>query len=592
MAAQNEDRLAAQAIQSLIQYFQINQIIYVDDYFEERFEVEPVIGWLSDLHNDLLAQIQEIFPDIPFGADRDIWTQAFRDNWKNLLPENQKEIALNIATILGKSLSQDNKVVNKLPGYFPPEFRIILISPTQWTTQKELLLGSASSQAKVLCFFDQDLSLASGFTSTGPRSGIGLLQEVIQRGNHDAVICCLLTHTITSLDAEMTAWRDLSKSNNLNLYDFLPLAKLRLSDDNSPVLFADGLKKAALNLRVENLKQVAVNIVKKGSKIALQELQNLDVYDFDQMILRSSHKDGVWEADTLMRVYQIFQRDAFVRSMLGLGNSRKMAKNIELIRKLNEVDLNGIFHYDYPQVKPLRRKELYEENSALLHAPLETGDIFSSLDEQKQFVLLGQPCDLLVRKEGVRNNTNLAVPLVLIEKESITKKFKDSYWRTHAKLEYYYCDNQNTAIVSFAKSYHVDIDILDLAVIHPSGLCEIDIRKQKPRNLSYRYTPGWVIRRGELIKRFSVLEKELKIIQKHLTEITDQDAQDKIWRAAIPKLSITDLGLASFSYENGMLNFGLKRIGRIRKLGAERLLKIYTQYLSRDADEVDFAEGV
>jgi hypothetical protein len=390
----------------------------------------------------------------------------------------------------------------------------------------------------------------------------------------------------------MTAWRDLSKSNNLNLYDFLPLAKLRLSDDNSPVLFADGLRKAALNLRVENIKQVAVNIVKKGSKIALQELQNLDVYDFDQMILRSSHRDGVWEADTLMRVYQIFQRDAFDLSMLSLGNSRKMAKSIELIRKLNAVDLNGIFHYDYPQVKPLRRNELYEENSVLLHAPLETGDIFSSLDEQKQFVLLGQPCDLIVRKEGVRNNTNLAVPLVLIEKESITKKFKDSYWRTHAKLEYYYCDNQNTAIVSFAKSYHVDIDILDLAVIHPSGLCEIDIRKQKRRNLSYRYTPGWVIRRGELINRFSALEKELKIIQKHLTEITDQDAQDKIWRAATPKLSITDLGLAPFSYENGTFNFGLKRIGRIRKLGAERLLKIYTQYLSRDADEVDFAEGV
>ena len=60
----------------------------------------------------------------------------------------------------------------------------------------------------------------------------------------------------------------------------------------------------------------------------------------------------------------------------------------------------------------------------------------------------------------------------------------------------------------------------------------------------------------------------------------------------MPKISITDLGLMSSPYNNGVFNFGLKRIGRIRQLGAERLLKLYTQYLSRDADEVDFAEGV
>lgn len=592
MVARNEGLLATQAIQSLIRNFQINRIIYVDDYFEERFEVEPMIGWLSDQQNNTLPQAQKIFADIPFDADRDIWAQAFRNYWGNLPSTNQKEIALDVARILGKSLAQDNIAVGRFSGYFPGEIQVVLLSPTQWMIQKEELLLSASPQAKAMCFFDQDLSWASGFTNTGPRSGIGLVQEIIQRGNQDNVICCLLTHTITSLEGEMVAWRNLAKSNSLDLHNFLPLAKLRLSDGESPVLFADGLKKAALNLHVEDIKKVAINIVKKGSQIALQELQNLDVYDFDQMVLRSSHNDGVWEAETLMRIYQIFQKDSFIRAMLGLGNSRKMAQNFELARKLNEVDLNSILKYGYPQVKPIRRKELFEENSALLHAPLETGDIFSSLDEQKLYVLLGQPCDLLMRKEGARNNPNLAVPLVLIEKESATKKFASSYWKTHVKLDYYFLNCQNIAIISFAKSFHVNVDVLDLAVIHALGLCEIDIRKQKRRKPSTRFTPGWIIRTRKLIETFSNFEQDLKTIKTQLRNITDQDVQSKIWKATMPKISITDLDLPAAPYENGVFNFGLKRVGRIRQPGAERLLKSYTQYLSRDADEVDFADGV
>jgi hypothetical protein len=594
MADRNEEELAKQAIQSLVEQFQVNRVVYIDDFFEEKFEVEPMIGWLSDLQGEKLIEVEKIFIDIPLRADRDIWAQALRAFWADLSSANQKEIMLNVATIIGKDLSQDNKVVGKLPGYFPGDIQIVLISPTQWMNQKDQLLGSASAQAKTMCLFDQDLSWAKGFSSDGSKSGIGLLQEIIHRDIQDSVICCLLTHTITSLESEMNAWRELAQSNGLQLYNFLPLAKLRLADSESPVLFADGLKKAALNLHFEYIKQVAANIVRKGSQVAIHELQNLNVYDFDQMVLRSSHDDGVWEVETLMRIYQIFQRDSFVQLMLSSGNSRKMARNIEIARRLNKVDLSGLLDYGYPQVRPTRRKEIYQDNIAVIHAPLETGDIFVSLDEKKLFVLLGQPCDLVIRKDGARNNPNLAVPLVSIESESLAKikKIPSTFWKTHARLDYYFLDRQNIAIVSFAKSYHVNIDVLDLAVIHPSGLCEIDIRKQKRRKLSYRFTPGWVLRTGIIIETFIRYEKELKVIKTYVENIVDKNIQRKIWEATMPKISITDLGLMSSPYNNGVFNFGLKRIGRIRQLGAERLLKLYTQYLSRDADEVDFAEGV
>jgi hypothetical protein len=70
--------------------------------------------------------------------------------------------------------------------------------------------------------------LSKGFTSEGSKSGVGLIQEV--KGNiPETSLCCLLTHTIPSIEKEIEHWKKLSLSVGLDLREFIPLAKLRLA---------------------------------------------------------------------------------------------------------------------------------------------------------------------------------------------------------------------------------------------------------------------------------------------------------------------------------------------------------------------------
>ena len=588
----DEKEKARQTIQLIISEYQISNIFYIDDCFEEAYEVEPIIGWLSDIKESNKAKINKLLNGVPISEGRDIWIPAIRAYWASLSKQDRKIKVFQLAKLLRKNFTKDNKVGNNFSSFFPDKIVITRLSPTDWKKQEQRILATISSQTKAMFFFDQDISMSKGFTSNGPRSGIGLLRDVVRIGNPENIICCLLSHTITSLNDEMCVWRELAESNDLKLSEFLPLAKLRLSNGNSPLLFADGLRKAALNIHIENLKEVAVSFIKKGSREAIKEFQNLNVYDFDRMILQSSDSDGTWEMDNLLRIFHLFQQDLVIKEILRRGNSRKINKSISLARKLTPTDLASLSPYQYTQVKAVCLKELYEENDIITHSPLETGDLFSSLDKKNYYILLAQPCDLTIRKGGTRNNPNLIAPLVQIEGESSKTKHNLDFWKTHAKIDHHFSDFSQTLIISFAKTFYYNFEVLDLAVINPSGICELDIRKQKLRKSPSRFTVGWNLRVNEILDKFSSYENELKTLQKHLSVIDDSETRDKILSFAMPKPSINQITLGSESYKNGKFNFGLQRIGRIRKTASEKILKLYTQYLSRDAHNVDFSKDL
>jgi hypothetical protein len=74
----------------------------------------------------------------------------------------------------------------------------------------------------------------------------------------------------------MPTWRALAEEEELRLDQFLPLAKMRLADDASPLLFADGLKKTVLNTFCERLKSTAIAILREAHERAVNRLLELD----------------------------------------------------------------------------------------------------------------------------------------------------------------------------------------------------------------------------------------------------------------------------------------------------------------------------
>ncbi|MBC8273801.1 MAG: hypothetical protein H8E40_02375 [Chloroflexi bacterium] len=592
--SKKELNLAKQAIGKILRQLKIEQVVYVDDIFEDKQDVAKVIGWFAEAYSKSPTETSNLMPGVPFDAPDEVWRQELRSAWEELDTERHKEIVIQLSRIRGNQLAADFEAASRMRSLFPRKINFAELSPSLWEERRDSIINKASIQARILCLFDQNLSEADGFTSSGTKSGIGLIQDVVNRDVGGSVICGLVTHTIPSLENEMLEWRRLAEESQLGLNQFLPLAKLRLTEGISPLLFADGIKKTVLNIFCEELKAATVNVLRDAHEDAVNKLMHLDVYDFDYMILQASFSEGEWEANTLIRVFHIFQQDSIRQLMLEPAHSGNFNKNVEIARSISAISTIGN-EPGYPwNVRRIRQNELYEEADLIRHSPLQVGDFFelkAGNGTSHTFILLAQPCDLMVRKNGTRDDgDNIIVPLVPIA-DRISYEEAESkrrgFLRKQAFLYYFYPGSNDVAVLRFADTHWIIIDVLDLAVLDGDGVCRLDLKTENL--LPPQFTVGWKDRVKMLIDKYEGQRKKLDAIERNIAVIEDERIRKTLWQSVMPRTSLTDLGFPSEPYSNDLFDFGLRRIRRYRQPGANRILKAYTEYLSRDADETDFA---
>jgi hypothetical protein len=594
----NDLQLAKQAIGNILKELKIAQVVYVDDVFEEKQDIAQIIGWFAEAYRKSPAETSSLVPDVSFGAPDEVWRQELSNHWNRLNSNSQREIIVQLLRMRSDQLSEDFDAANKMKSLFPKKANFVELSPSLWEQQRDTILDRASAKARVLCLFDQDLSESEGFTRSGARSGIGLIQDVIGRNAGIGVICGLVTHTIPSLENEMAEWRRLSEEHKLKLSQFLPLAKIRLADDTSPLLFADGIKKTVLNIFCEELKNSATEILQESHISAVNQLLELDVYDFDHMVLQAAFYEGEWEADTLIRLFHIFQRDSIRTSMLDPKRSASFNKTVEAARPISAINTMGDKQPSYPwNVSRIRRSELYEESSLIKHSPLQVGDIFELVTGgtvSSFLVLLAQPCDLMVRQNGIRDDgDNIIVPLVPIVKRisyDEAERKRSTYLRKQAFMRYFYPASNDVAVLRFPDAQWASIDVLDLAVLNKEGFCRLNLEEESP--LPPQFTVGWKIRIANLVEKFEARRNRLDELRNSIDAIEDENSRKILWQSVMPRIVLTNYEHPLEPYSNSVFDFGLRRIGRYRQPGANRLLKAYTRYLSRDAEEHDFARPI
>ena len=97
-----------------------------------------------------------------------------------------------------------------------------------------------------------------------------------------------------------------------------------------------------------------------------------------------------------------------------------------------------------PNAWEIQHKELYENPSYINknHLPIELGDIFKK--GSKKYILLAQPCDLMIRSNGKREPELIRVPLIEINKDDEDVKQCDTFSR-HKYIEElpYFSDSQD-----------------------------------------------------------------------------------------------------------------------------------------------------
>lgn len=587
----------------LLAILNIKEAYYIDDY--NKIDILPlVITSAKSLFvlgkTDVLATIfeEKIEINVP---DEDVFGEQIYTTWDSFLDAEKEKITLQILSSNESDFNiLDYTRTRELQQSFPKE-HLKLINPDEWESIFSELEKKYNGDSKVLILFDQDLSKAEGERfKNGAILGQHLILNLKKSSIKDNVYCALITHLITDTSQELTERDKIIESLNKGLTekDFFALAKDRIK---SPDLLCDGIKKSLLNGYCEEMKERSKKLIEDAQKNALKRVSELDTYDFDHTVLRSSYTEGVWEMNTLFRIAGNFYTDE-VKKLMG---DSKYAKEVNPYIKKAKVISDVRFNIEpgtipYQQKYSLRHKDIYEDkiiNS--LHLPLENGDIFQITEGRGKgyYILVTQECDLMMRTSPLGSRSSETATLLSIK--DLTRKQLDDliikyyeinssdshFFANKFRLDYFKDKTNDIGLVRFTDSHIVNLDVLDLCVFDNEGHAKLDLASSFDQNL---VSTAWENRYKKLYDKF---KKHADALDKLLPEVEKlgTDAKKQIKKKIAVKFApFSDLGIVD-NYSNRNFDFGLKRVWRLKPDGAKYLLDRFYKHHSRTAELHDFA---
>ena len=167
-------------------------------------------------------------------------------------------------------------------------------------------------------------------------------------------LCGLLSQAYT-IDQEFDSWQQVAKDHNLETHQFVLIAKER--PDRQLLGFATQIKLTVLNKHCNELKEHAINLLQAAHEQAANDLRSINIYDFEHIVFRSSHREGVWEPDTLFRIFGLYHRRATRQRAKG---SHNLIKGATAIRRVSNLpNANDTILRD--QSWKIQRLEFYDE---------------------------------------------------------------------------------------------------------------------------------------------------------------------------------------------------------------------------------------
>ena len=579
--------------QSLLTSIGVSRIIVVDDEYR-RLEVEELIGLCSVLASDEAGALPHL-DGINFQADQAIWTGLVREKWETLDQQGRERVLAR-----GRALQpvsprppNGNDSIDPQPGQDDTQAaesleetldqldgcEYVTLSLGEWRAQGNDLLSDDRAKNTVF-LFDKDFTKEDGTKD----EGMELVRQVQTGG---VGFCGLLSHTVP-VKGEHNAQMELSETYGLDAERFIVIAKERLTDDPlDHYQFLRMLRFIGLSKRYAIVKSTTWSVFEKSVAEAETAVERLSVSDFDRIVFESSRREGVWEPDTLLRVFGILMRREARKRLRQDEEILSAVSEARGISAMSEELANAMGTETASQeALRIQRYETYELGEELnrFQVPIDVGDIFRDIRTSRPYILLTQPCDLMVREDGKRSydgkdgRMGALVELVFDGKRKLVfdgKKEKESWGR----LPFYHEDTGGSAFADFARAHHALLAILDLCVLRADGVVEIDVDAACPALLiqpwKARYERlGTFFRRA--LDRCDKLER--KRVKKSLRLLT------------LPRLSAT-IGIQGTASDR-TVHYGLERVTRLRQPWSGALLTAFAQYQARAAFEHPFERRV
>ncbi len=557
---------AREAIKQLFEFIGIKQVICIDDEYIYTPSYEQVIGLCAQLEAEKRSTIPGL-DTISFDEGDDIWKEQIRRLWEKILEEDKNRLYRQLYTLVYEDRKDDTRAASSLEELLEG-YKLLEIPPSRWISEKSKLLQS-NIPHKILLLFDRVLSKDPGAAS----DGIVLIEDALASYG-EMVICGLLSHTASS-ETAYDAWDQIAKDHKLDKSKFIFIPKDCLYQDLLD--FAWMIKLAVLNEPCRTLQEKASAVIKEAQAEAQKKVEHIHIYDFEHIVFEASTREGVWEPDTLFRLYGLFHR---VEARKRARNDNELHNIAALVRSVSNIPTSSPQLPKHSSWK-IQRLELYEEDSYLnsLHMPIEAGDIFerTSGDKHKKYILLAQPCDLMVRSNGKRHEAIIEALLAEIVDDTV-EATKSKHQETHFELPYYSPDG-NSVYVSFRKRHTVKLCVLDLCVYQDDGSAKIKLGESCSDNI----IPAWKYHYDEL-QKFAK-----KQIDRYF-QLQRENARSDVLALAVPQSSNDNLFKGKIDPTERSISYGCRRVERLCQPQALAMLTKFANYLARAAFELDFGK--
>lgn len=571
-------------LKALFERLKIARIVVVDDAIESVLDGALIERALSEAPEAIEAATP-FFPKVDLTANNAARFEQIEAALSGLSAEVREELG----AALGKHHrgAADLGVGESMRGLIPAEMEILFLTPTHWAQQRDALLGATTDDVRTLFLFDQELN--ADLATQGFAKGsdiIGELSRTQTAAFGTKWFCGILSHTLQP-GAEIATWRELGRTEGLELQFFMPIAKRSLDEAEA---FYGAVHQTLINTYTERMKVIARTAFKEALEGALDTFANLEPLDFEHMIVKSSEVEGVSELETLIRLHSLIYRDEVKTRVLNDQTLDKFLADAATVKGVADHE-RSLPAASFKRLSKLRQQELYESANLVndFLDPLRNGDLFAfqkGAGALKVWVLIAQPCDLAVRSDGKRARKDyfkLAVLAPVKTRPLGTAQEADD--GLMFELEHFDHDGAQEAWVKFAEATPVDLRVLDLAATNRTGKCEIDALNPPPAGL--RFSSASLANRLGVLHAFFA-EKGGKI--EGAREKFGDEAASLLADALVPPVS-PDPSFAKFgSYDAGKFVYHIRRHGRVREPEATALLGAFTRYLSRNAREHDFSK--
>ena len=319
--------------------------------------------------------------------------------------------------------------------------------------------------------------------------------------------------------------------------------------------------------------------VNASSKAVADRMESLTGLEFDELVMRSSSKEGVHELDTLIRIYAngfAAELRSRLRGKATLHDAITKARRYSIESEAKHAKIGS-------EAWKLYREELYDSGEYVndCNAPLDAGDIFQLTGQDGQdfgaFVLIAQPCDLMVRNANGRRRANELLLAKVEPREPL--KFDNGTLKEKKAFELpFFGDDGKCSMIDFAQVFRMDGRFLDLCCLHANGLAEA-VATNQPKGL----TPGWSRRWEDILKPF-VTE-----VQSSLEAWEKSPIEQQCIGNTLPAHVLLFNGNARIKAaveRRGRKRFvviGIKRVRRLSSAMAAEMLRGFGEYLSRPA---------